>query len=297
MIPQLVNPFLVFKVRLLLLWGLLLSIALSAGFSVIASFTSLKPTDPIWATLVYIGLFGLLSLLSWQRLRQLHVNPQHIIGQWQPPNWFGIVGLVIALMLFSLGAFQLSVFGLSFLNPELVNNILQQTLADAAPESAAPVAFTVLNGVSIVLVAPIAEEFIFRGILLQRWAVKWNLQVALVASSVLFGMLHLNVVGLSMFGFVMGLLYIRTRSLFVPIVYHALNNALALSMGLFANQSNSETSLTELEKFVTDWWVGALMMAVSAPWLIRFILKNFPRQDAPIPYLTNLTQSAEQESE
>ena len=66
----------------------------------------------------------------------------------------------------------------------------------------------------IVVLGPVFEEVLFRGVLLHRWAVKWNLTVALWASSLLFGINHgESFIGGTVFGLVMAILYIETGSL------------------------------------------------------------------------------------
>lgn len=75
-----------------------------------------------------------------------------------------------------------------------------------------------------VVLAPIAEEFIFRGLLLTRLSVTWGMPRAILCTSLLFGLLHLEIVGHVFFGYVMAVLYIESRSLYVPILTHAFSN-------------------------------------------------------------------------
>jgi len=89
-----------------------------------------------------------------------------------------------------------------------------------------------------VIAAPVVEEILCRGIVLNRlllWMPKW---VAILVSSALFGLMHLNMPqGLPAFliGIVFSLLYLRYRNLWVPIIAHAAYNfanfAIYLIMG------------------------------------------------------------------
>ncbi len=74
------------------------------------------------------------------------------------------------------------------------------------------------NLVFVVGVAPVVEEFVFRGLLLTRWSRKWGISRGILASSLLFGIAHGNLLGMVFFAIVMSILYIETRSLVVPIV-------------------------------------------------------------------------------
>jgi hypothetical protein len=141
--------------------------------------------------------------------------------------------------------------------------------------------------VVLLVLAPFAEELVFRGILLQRWATKWGLRWGVIASSALFGLLHINnPVGLTLFGLVMGLLYVQTRSLWVPIACHGLNNLAAVGIDSMSRWASSEQTYT-LADMQASWWVGLILIGVSAPFLMRFIWRSWPQRQAKIPYLIN----------
>jgi CAAX protease family protein len=139
----------------------------------------------------------------------------------------------------------------------------------ADESTAALVAVAVL----VCVVAPIAEEFFFRGFFfgaLRHWKGPW---VAAALTGIVFGAIHLGssppafVVPLMAFGFVLCLIYWRTGSLYPCIVLHALNNCLALGI--------SEGWL---------WWqVIALMVGANA--VIATIIVPVgglrPRADVP----------------
>lgn len=86
---------------------------------------------------------------------------------------------------------------------------------------------TVLNALAI---APIAEELLFRGILLPALA-RWLRSPAagLVVSAVLFGLIHFSVMktvpALIVFGLVLGATYLKRRSLVTSILVHSMFNA------------------------------------------------------------------------
>lgn len=81
---------------------------------------------------------------------------------------------------------------------------------------------------AFVVIAPITEEIIFRGLIFGFIKDKLGLIAALFISSAIFGLLH---PGHHLSSFVMGLafalLYHRTKSIAVPIVLHMVWNALA----------------------------------------------------------------------
>ncbi len=91
------------------------------------------------------------------------------------------------------------------------------------------------DGISSVLVfwltlgvsAPIFEEIIFRGFLFPSLTKHFQPNFSLVISSVLFALVHMNVndlLPLTMLGFVLGLVYDRSRNLATPILLHCFWN-------------------------------------------------------------------------
>jgi hypothetical protein len=124
----------------------------------------------------------------------------------------------------------------------------------------------------------IAEEWLFRGVLLQLWAERFGVRFALLATSVLFAALHSDVIGSVIFGITMGALYIRTGSLLVPIVAHFLFNALVAAGAVMLG----DDGVTTLSQFREDWWqatsafvaaVGVIVVvlrrAVPGMWVVR----------------------------
>ncbi|MBX7075884.1 MAG: CPBP family intramembrane metalloprotease [Methanobacteriaceae archaeon] len=78
----------------------------------------------------------------------------------------------------------------------------------------------------IVVLAPIVEELIFRGVFLRWLDSKFNIYVAIIITSVLFGVMHNfgGIISAIIFGVSMSILYVKTNNLFVPILAHMCNN-------------------------------------------------------------------------
>lgn len=77
------------------------------------------------------------------------------------------------------------------------------------------------------IVSPIAEEVVFRGIVYNRLHRQYSLRMAVLASSLIFGLYHGNVVQ-ALYGFVLGMmiavLYEKYGSFIVPVVLHSAAN-------------------------------------------------------------------------
>ena len=88
-----------------------------------------------------------------------------------------------------------------------------------------------------VIGAPIAEEIIFRGYLYpiaKKYTSRW---FAVLFTGVLFGVVHLNLMGLptlALIGVVLAILYERTGSLWVPVFCHMAFNAMSMTVMLLS---------------------------------------------------------------
>ena len=80
---------------------------------------------------------------------------------------------------------------------------------------------------TIVIAAPLLEELIFRGVMLDGLLKRYSPVKAILVSSILFGFVHLNpwqFVGAFLIGVFIGWIYYHTRSLSLAIIIHAVNN-------------------------------------------------------------------------
>jgi CAAX protease family protein len=88
----------------------------------------------------------------------------------------------------------------------------------------------VLAGIFVIGVAPLAEEFFFRGFLFQAMRQSWGVWLAAPASGLIFGAIHFQpdkLVPLAILGTALAFVFHRTRSLWPCILLHALNNTIA----------------------------------------------------------------------
>lgn len=85
---------------------------------------------------------------------------------------------------------------------------------------------------AVVVVAPWAEEMIFRGLLFGLARERLGRRGAVVATAVLFGLVHggWRIPGMVLMGLALGYARARTRSLAAPITMHMLNNAAAVAL-------------------------------------------------------------------
>lgn len=93
----------------------------------------------------------------------------------------------------------------------------------------------VLYIITVVILSPIIEEFLFRGIFLRRFNLELdNLTLAILISSVLFGICHNfgGILGAILFGICVSILYVKSRNILVPILAHFINNLISFFLAL-----------------------------------------------------------------
>ena len=140
-----------------------------------------------------------------------------------------------------------------------------------------PVIANVLAFLFMCVWVPIIEEFLFRSIILPRWAHKWGLRSALIGSSALFAIVHSDPIGAFLFAIGMSVLYLRTQSLFLPIFCHALNNSLAwLSEWVYIAIDGPLYEYT-LQDFRDEWYWGLLSAIAAVTWVAIYVER--PRRD------------------
>lgn len=85
-----------------------------------------------------------------------------------------------------------------------------------------------------ILIGPIVEEFLFRGIILTTLLHKYGSKWALPISSVLFALVHIHpaqIVIAFILGLILGYLFIKTKSLTFVILLHSVSNLSNLLIG------------------------------------------------------------------
>jgi membrane protease YdiL (CAAX protease family) len=133
-------------------------------------------------------------------------------------------------------------FGLQWLCETLMVLLHSQPQAQAAVEAiqnpALPLAGKVAFGFDAILLAPLAEESLFRGILYPAIKYLGYPRMALWFTSLLFGFLHFNAptfVPLLAFGLLLAALYERFGNLMAPVAAHSLFNTANLVILMVSN--------------------------------------------------------------
>jgi membrane protease YdiL (CAAX protease family) len=293
------NPFHLIKVRHIFLCIFLLSVGITFQLSIIIYTLGLDLEDPIFLSLSSILVSILTSAWLLRQCKLVGINLKQLIGK-VPSNyqWLPLVGLVIARVLFSKGVFRLSYYPLSFIAPSLIEDILNDNINNnifiLASKTFSPALYYLLKSLYLLVLIPLFETFIFQGIFLHRWAAKWGSRKAILALCLLTGVtFYTNVLGGISLVLVYTLLYIKSRTLIVPFIAYILQLLIYRFWDLFDfffTISSSTKTVSVLEQFRSEWRVGVFFFVLSAPWIVHFVYKNWPRPNEPLPYFANTSR-------
>ena len=101
---------------------------------------------------------------------------------------------------------------------------------------------------TVAVMAPLTEEILFRGLMLGVLSKVCNRWLAIVATALVFGLVHGHPIGIiyaSCLGLILGWLYIKTGSIIAPILFHTVYNFASLFFP------------------VPDTFIGVLLIAIA----------------------------------
>ncbi|MBT2570081.1 type II CAAX endopeptidase family protein [Planococcus sp. ISL-110] len=244
------------------------------GASIVSIFILLQATQNVFIIDVALQLVFYVVVPVWffsyyfkkrgAKLRQVVFF--HGTARWLLP----VFGLTALSMAFSIGMIWLLLRGLMPIAPTAVNFVLTpQPLPDA-------LWYLIATGFIVAVIAPISEEFVFRGLILNRLIAKFGFWNGLGLSSVVFGIFHINFFGAFIFAVVASLLYLKTRNLLVPILLHMANNVIAIYQS-FVNPSFPQwLMVTSINDLYTKT-VPNLVVLIASLALLLFVIAQMAR--------------------
>lgn len=142
----------------------------------------------------------------------------------------------------------------------------------------------VISFITLVIAAPILEELIFRGIILNGLLKRYSPIKSILVSGLLFGFVHLNpwqFVSAMVLGTFSGWIYYKTNKLTLSILIHVVNNFAVIASGWFSDTD------TGVDKPLADQFggilsmvlviQGAVLVAVICIYLLKLEFEKIPR--------------------
>ena len=199
-------------------------------------------------------------------------------------NWWPILLMATAGLVYSVGASTIVSYPIARYFPEVYEELSSVITEESNLH------FFILA----VVLAPLVEELVFRGLLFSRLTAKWGMIRAMVVSSLAFGLLHFNPIGAFVFGVVACVLYVRTRTLIVPIVLHALNNFIVWI--LIVLELGEQGSYVPPESAGDLAYQGLIAMLIASPVVFVLLGRWWPSRGTQLPYDANQTPGIDREA-
>jgi len=133
-----------------------------------------------------------------------------------------------------------------------------------------------LNIFIVALVPAIGEELLFRGVLLKLFNNLFkNIHIAVILSAIIFSAIHLQFYGFlprALLGILLGYLFVFTRSIWVPIFAHFLNNASSVLIYYLHQNGYIKVSMDNFgESTSIVYIIGSLLISI---WLLMMIYQK-----------------------
>lgn len=213
-----------------IIWrGILFSIPLFIAFGVMLALTDpLSPFSFLPEMIFSVGIYALIYYLTKRQLAVHNLSLTAVTGKERPDKniLLKLAGLTVIVAL----------FGYSFLF--FVVRLLVETEFFL---QLLPFILPLLEGnpsfggflyllITAVILAPLVEEFFFRGYVLNKWAEKHSPKKAVFWSSMFFMIVHMPSLFLPQLvaSILCALVYLKTKKLVYPIFVHALYNFIIL---------------------------------------------------------------------
>lgn len=225
---------------------LLVVIIILFSIQFVLDFYNIFSLDSIWISIIIILFFAL----------KLRNNLNCVPGDIKEIFTFEILKSILIIVILNICLSYTCLFVADFISNNFLsvdtasNNILNNTLF------------------AIILISPIFEELIFRGVLFNRLKLFIPTIFAVLISALIFASFHPfgNIFSSFIFGISMVLLYLKTENIFIPITAHFLNNLLA-EIIVFIDKSNIIFNNASVRDIIAI--VGFYSLMIIVYWIVK----------------------------
>lgn len=152
----------------------------------------------------------------------------------------------------------------------------------------------VVGALAISVIAPIAEEVVFRGAILGYMLRKgMDFKKAILISALIFGIMHINPAQVPfafVVGLMLGVIYYKTGNILLTSFVHILNNSFATVMTILGEDNGDTTTLAE--ELGATGVVIAIIVSIAALAICARLLYTFYKKLPEIEYLEKVEKPA-----
>lgn len=216
------------------------------------------------------------------------------VAKSDPKKWNDLLRISGLTVLVAVVATSFSVFLLTLISfiPNVFEIIVPYIEELAAGEDTSLVYLFIIA----VIVAPIVEEIVFRGYIMNKWIDKYSLKKGIIFSSLLFMIFHIQsfFIPQLLLGLLCALVYVKYNNLFYAIFTHSLYNFLVI-MPAFILPSDDEVAIESIlalsEGLPIDFIIfsGVFILGLLVIfWLFSRLFRSVKGQSSP--YVENLIE-------
>lgn len=182
-----------------------------------------------------------------------------------------IIKIVLVNMVFSTGISLSILLIVYFINADTFNYLLNEDITSGNSTFISNIYYFIC----VVIFAPFVEELIFRDILLNRLNKKFGIKKAILYSSIVFGILHIElaIISAAIFGIIACILYLKYENILIPMTVHFINNFIVSVPLLFESKPSSSEAMTYNEVLISGS-IGFVILVLSSIWIYKYIKEN-----------------------
>ncbi|MGL5692732.1 MAG: lysostaphin resistance A-like protein [Peptostreptococcaceae bacterium] len=181
-------------------------------------------------------------------------------------NYFEVLNILITQFFISISSFAIFIGSIYLLNstsaPSIINNNQFNHFQ------------FLVYFLLVVMTAPILEELLFRVILFKRVAFYCGTTIAVILSSLIFGILHtkLAIISAISFSIMNSILYFKYNNILLPMFIHFINNLFSVLLELLVPSNISIYMSTPTALYLLV--LGLILFIFGLFLFIKYILQN-----------------------
>lgn len=275
-----------FKIAYLFIFmiiGLFITVAVSKLIFLIPFINSDSVLASIYVNTIAQSIFAIalpaFLIVAWTNIKPLNYLKLNRVTE---PNIKVVFTLLAFIFSYTFASF-LTTWNKGVVLPEWMSQIEEamRTMEDAALEttelllSGKSVSSLILNLVVIAGFAAISEELFFRGAMQQFIHDKFkNGHTSVWIAAIIFSIVHFQFYGFLprlFLGAILGYLFLYTKNLWIPILFHFINNALIIVVNFFWGETNWYNNMEDMP--ITPVYIILALVSLAAT-ITLFVIYN-----------------------
>ena len=267
------------KFRWLLLFEIAVSLLLIIVMVLCIGLFKIKPDIDLFSNILMVIIYLTAFLWIYLSFKKAGIKISEIFKNKGLVDIKDILIITFSCVLFSIGGFFLLVVLLNYTVPSFLGVFIKYSLI--IPDN--DILSRTLLYLSIICLAPVIEEIIFRYILFHKISRKYGIWPGIMITSLIFCVLHgVTFIMIFIFAVSFSFLYYRTKTLLWPVIFHSIYNTIisfiiSPLIAHFYQISYQNDYINRIIKLAPELLVpGIVIFIMSLPGLIYFFKKYWP---------------------